>query len=633
MGLMDASLLQQKLSEVAENNLKRKPDDARDDLVRRAEALEGMARRIRLPAGICASRRTRAEVLLALQRNSGAAALLKETLKELKDELKADEKVSLLVPLAEAQGRLRQWREVRQTCSDGVRLSEEVRQDLHRVFVQSSFLRSRIGLYAWGVRAGYELGDHEGALRFADLSKCQSVLRYQKRLNCAEPGVAELKKEFSGLNREFHARAEKASDELRQERERKWDALYAKQHASTGKEQFSLKEIQSALDADEAILYYYWLNRSDLLVSAMDKKEHGVVVVDSAEYRPEFEAYANDVLKFSEKTNRHPFDDVAEFAAVLLPQELRQVLRNKRKILISPHRLLHSIPLHAMQWEEQHFIEKFAATYVPNLASLLEEYEAPEEERLLTVGICDTDVRNKDGKRMNPLKNAEAEAEEVGRFFREKRLAAKILCGGEATWAALDDLERSGELARCSCLHFAMHGANVQNDAPMQSHLMLRDGLLDGMEISNWNLHAELIVLSACCSGQRPFESRSIRKMLPDERLREEDEAEKEATREELPGDELFGLQAAFFATGARRIVSALWPVDDRVGPLLTRAFHSHRLNNPREPEVALQRAMIDFLETAGASDRMVYYWAPLFLSGLGRRSSQRRKEVARWKE
>jgi hypothetical protein len=68
--------------------------------------------------------------------------------------------------------------------------------------------------------------------------------------------------------------------------------------------------------------------------------------------------------------------------------------------------------------------------------------------------------------------------------------------------------------------------------------------------------------------------------------------------------------------------------VDKRVGPLLTRAFHFHRLKNPQEPEVALQQSMIDFLKTAGPTDQMVYYWAPLFLSGLGRTSSQMQTEV-----
>ena len=629
MGLMEAARLEQKLTEVAENNLKRKADEPRDDLVRRVEALEGMARRIRLPAGICASRRTHAEVLLTLKRELEAAALLKATLEELKDELQADERVSLLVPLAEAQGRLRQWGELRQTCSEGVRLSEESRQGLNRVFVQSSFLRSRIGLYSWAVRAGYESGEHEEMLRFAELSKCQSALRYQRMAKLKEPGVEELKREFSKLNREFHAKAGEASEELRQKRERKWDALYAKQHAGGKRIEFSLRKIQSVLDADEAILYYYWLNKEDLLIEAINRTEYGAVIVNSAEYRPEFEAYANDVLKFTfGKTCVNPFDSVWDFSDLLLPRELREIFRRKRKMLISPHRLLHSIPLHAMQWEERYLIEKFAVTYVPNLSSLLEEYAAPQEERLFAAGVCETEVRSNDGQKLRPLKNAEAEAADAERIFREKRLTTKILQGKEATWASIDEFAHGGELDRYSCLHFVMHGANIQNDAPMQSHLTLQDGLLDGMEISNWNLRAELIVLSACCSGQRPFESRSIKRMLPDERLREGGGAENEATSKELPGDELFGLQAAFFAAGAKRIVSALWPVDDRVGPLLTGAFHAHRLKNPREPEVALQRAMIDFLRTAGATDQMVYSWAPLFLSGLGRRSTQTQKEI-----
>ena len=150
-----------------------------------------------------------------------------------------------------------------------------------------------------------------------------------------------------------------------------------------------------------------------------------------------------------------------------------------------------------------------------------------------------------------------------------------LLKGKAATRAGLMRLARDGELARYRCLHFALHGHNIDNDAPMESHLLLRDKKLDGLDISNWRLDADLVVLSACCSGQRPVFRREV--------------------REELPGDDLFGLQAAFFAAGARQILSALWPVDDATALRIMTAFHGHLAGGSVDDETALQRAVVDY--------------------------------------
>ena len=151
-------------------------------------------------------------------------------------------------------------------------------------------------------------------------------------------------------------------------------------------------------------------------------------------------------------------------------------------------------------------------------------------------------------------------------------------------------LARDGELARYRCLHFALHGHNIDSDAPMESHLLLRDKKLDGLDISNWRLDADLVVLSACCSGQRPVFRREV--------------------REDLPGDDLFGLQAAFFAAGARQILSALWPVDDAAALRIMTAFHGHLAGGRVDYETALQRAVVDYRSNVDAA---VYLWAPFF--------------------
>ena len=158
-----------------------------------------------------------------------------------------------------------------------------------------------------------------------------------------------------------------------------------------------------------------------------------------------------------------------------------------------------------------------------------------------------------------------------------------------------------GKLGKFACLHFATHGENANSDTPMESHLFLRDSILDGLEIANWKLNAEVVVLSACCSGQRSISGRGM---------------------EEVPGDELFGLQAAFFAAGARRVLGALWPVDSKAALPITTAFHRY-LADGQLPELALQKAVDDYLKKAGILTRKVYYWAPFFLSAMGRSSSR----------
>ena len=42
----------------------------------------------------------------------------------------------------------------------------------------------------------------------------------------------------------------------------------------------------------------------------------------------------------------------------------------------------------------------------------------------------------------------------------------------------------------------------------------------------------------------------------------------------ELPGDDIFGLQAVMFQTGVRAVVGALWRLDDESAPELMHGLH-----------------------------------------------------------
>lgn len=165
------------------------------------------------------------------------------------------------------------------------------------------------------------------------------------------------------------------------------------------------------------------------------------------------------------------------------------------------------------------------------------------------------------------------------------------------------ELDDSGELARCSHLHLVCHGSTVDSDSPLESKLILEDSVLDGLDISGFRLNTEVTVLSACCSGQRPFQMPT-----PGDPSR----------REELPGDELFGLPAAFFTAGTYQMVATLWPVDSRPAQEISTSLHENLLAGLPVDE-ALQQAMVDFRNQAGLLHRKVDKWAPFFLSALSR--------------
>jgi CHAT domain-containing protein len=189
-----------------------------------------------------------------------------------------------------------------------------------------------------------------------------------------------------------------------------------------------------------------------------------------------------------------------------------------------------------------------------------------------------------------------SEVREVSAAWAAKGAATTQLFDNQATTSAVRTLADSGALQPLSCLHFATHGMDVCGDNPMEAHLWLHDGRLDGLEIAMWQLEADLVVLSACHSGQRAIARHGT----------------------ELIGDDIFGLQAALFAAGAAGVLGALWPADSPTAAQLMADFHE-RYAMGVAPDVALQSAMINRLDQATTLTSAAYYWAPFYIAAVAR--------------
>ncbi len=154
------------------------------------------------------------------------------------------------------------------------------------------------------------------------------------------------------------------------------------------------------------------------------------------------------------------------------------------------------------------------------------------------------------------LRYAEREARAVGARYP----GATVLVRQEATEAKAKALSETAGL-----LHFATHGEFSEND-PLSSALLLvpdgqEDGRLEVREIFALDLHARLVVLSACETGLGKLSK----------------------------GDELVGLQRAFLYAGTPAVVTTLWKVDDRASFRLMEHFYAKL--DADGPAEALRRA------------------------------------------
>ncbi len=569
------------------------------DLLLASSEFETEARRLGIPELLAKVLIQRANILLASGRDLEAITALKEANQVLGPLRQYDLKVSIYAGLAEAYAHLQDWQKVSDVCVQGIDLVETYRYKVSGPYLQSAYLRSRIDLYRLGVQAAYERQQYPLMLQRAELSKCRFVLRYGQKSLVPTEEETQTEEEFRQVCQQIDAARAAGNaqglDMLLTKRRTLWELLVIQRAQAGGGDsfpEFNLAAVKAALDSDEAVVYYYWLAPTVLLIVAIDQQEVIVEKCDIDE-RKALEEFANFILSL--KGTSPYLDKVQRFSTLLLPDKVKPLLEKKQRVIFSPHRLLHMFPFHALRWNDGYFIQQFAVSYTPNLSSLLMTYVPTPSQSVLALGIKDFAVCDEKGQPLNALESAELEVEALEKLYNDHAITIDVLKGPGANKQTLQQWNSEGKLEQFRLLHFATHGADVRGDTPMESYFFLQNGRLDGLEIADWRLNAELVVLSACHSGQRAIAGRGMT---------------------ELPGDEMFGLQAAFFMAGARRVVGALWPAESDPACKIMTDFHRYLVAD-KLPEVALQAAMTDYLKT----DNMVYYWSPFFISVLGRSS------------
>jgi CHAT domain-containing protein/tetratricopeptide (TPR) repeat protein len=210
--------------------------------------------------------------------------------------------------------------------------------------------------------------------------------------------------------------------------------------------------------------------------------------------------------------------------------------------------------------------------------------------------------------RLPRLRYAGLEARSIASMFK----GSTVLGGGDAS-AELSRLAAADRLAAFRVVHVATH--TLTDGAPERCALAISDqepsrpgeerGIVEVEDILlGWRLDADLMTLSGCETLRAAGMGRG----------------------------EPFGFTPALFAAGARRILSSLWPVDDRATTILMNRFYENytghytdrrlgAIGEPMKAARALREARIYVRTLEDASGRRPYehpvYWAGFFLLGL----------------
>lgn len=370
--------------------------------------------------------------------------------------------------------------------------------------------------------------------------------------------------------------------------------------------------------------YLFALSRKSKTIEA----DTGAVDVKVYEIAVNAQELARRIIDFRRRLaqNSLDFKEAAGRLYDLLLRPAQKELEGKATVCIIPSGQLWELPFQALLSQpDRYFLEDHALFYAPSLSVLREMQKkrsplrplaadtianpagvlmkanldkASSAPALLALGNPSLSenviARSKSTRRDVPLvalPEAEREVKALGEIYGTGN--SRILIGG----AALEETVKA-EAGKYPILHFATH-ATLDNDDPLYSHLLLassseaEDGFLEAREIMKLDLHAEMVVLSACQTARGRVSS----------------------------GEGLVGMSWALFIAGTSTTVASQWEVDSASTARLMVEFH--RLlkgsKNGRErisKAEALRRAALQLM--ADPKYRHPFFWSGFVVVGDG---------------
>lgn len=372
---------------------------------------------------------------------------------------------------------------------------------------------------------------------------------------------------------------------------------------------------EDVLKEGQAILeYYWWKGRAFVLTLTKDQIQLHQIELESKDLRTAIEEFRTTLTSYK-KLKANPEESKAAYleqAHQLYQQLLAPALESLegiQSLIIIPDDVIGQLPFEALLTEgveaDQAFanmpfvLKKYELSYSYSAALLLENLRPQtgkaskgllafaasyqgSTENAQTRSLRHSKLR----KILQDLPAVKAEVENISRL-----LPGEAFYGEAANEAAF-----SKNAADYSVLHLAMH-ALLNEEFPLLSSLAFTengdssyDNFLEAHEISNMQLNADLVVLSACETGYGKFES----------------------------GEGVMSLARSFMYAGVPSLVVSLWQVNDASTAIIMENFYE-QLARGQSKAAALQQAKLQYIKLAAKDNPIAAhpaFWAAFIQLG-----------------
>jgi CHAT domain-containing protein len=336
----------------------------------------------------------------------------------------------------------------------------------------------------------------------------------------------------------------------------------------------SLKEIQSLLDKDSAILEYFCTDKDLLLwIITEDRLFTRTISIDRKELNNMIFKYREEIAvnMTVEKMKSDEWKKASNHLYELLIGDAEKIIKEKHRLIIVPHRSLHYLPFNTLlNGQDRLLVEKYEIVYLPSATLLSYCREKNTDKRDYLIAF---EYGNLNRAGYSPLPGSITEVDKIEEFFPHNKVFSERNMTGETV---------KNECKNGDLIHFATHGI-LDPQTPVFSKLVLAEDELDVYEIFDMELHASLVTLSACRTGLGELSE----------------------------GDELTGFSRAFIYAGTPCVCVSLWDVSDKATSDLMETFYFY-LKEGRSKSQSLRLAELDMINKY----HHPFFWAPFVLIG-----------------
>lgn len=261
-----------------------------------------------------------------------------------------------------------------------------------------------------------------------------------------------------------------------------------------------------------------------------------------------------------------------------------------RELVIAPADSLFYVPFSALRLDGQYLVDRVSLVQTPSASAWLtvrsRNRPAGKGVTLAALGNLQVDWADplalpsdlREG--FAPLPGTLTEVQAIAPMYPDPVVLKEREMSSEA-------LARATRDARL--VHLATHG-QLDPRTPLFSGLVASDSMVTVSDLFEWDLRADLVVLSACQTGLVGL-------------------AGSQGDR----GDDLVSLARAFQFAGSRSVLASLWKVSDEATAVGMIELHS-RLGKGATPMAASRAAALKVREQYPEP----FYWAPFVLMGAG---------------